>query len=354
MTTYLVKIKPLENYAFGTDVKLPYPDPNEDNRKSSYITKSNLIPEQTTILGMLRYQLLDYNHLLHSNFIYTKEEKESMDQLIGKDSFQFSKSNQKFGKIISISPVFLIKDCDSKTDIYVRNPLHNAVDEGDHHSFIRMDERMNTSFGSITLPKIDSKTFDSRNKYINISDVDDNVLVNEDDLFTRSYQIGINKNNKDENDDKGFFKQEVVRLNDKFCFGVYLELDDDGIELEKKSVCHMGQKQSMFSIEFIEDENNLLEKIVKKFKNEQQCWYYALSDIVITEEMNYSEFCMINKKSIRNLETVIDNKQLRTKRTKKQYNLIQSGSVFYLKNPFDSKKNENCIGYNQLVRIGGN
>ena len=119
---YLVKMTPIEPYAFGTDQTFQYHGV-EATGKETYFVRSNQVPEQTTILGMLRYIVLEMEGLLNSDFHYTAEEREKMNSCIGRESFRFlQKEKQDFGMIHEISPVFLM---DSKNHIYIKNPYHN-------------------------------------------------------------------------------------------------------------------------------------------------------------------------------------------------------------------------------------
>lgn len=86
---YLVKIRPLEPYAFGTDKTSAYVGA-ERTGEGTYLVRSKNVPEQTTLLGMLRYITLEAEGLLKTDYSYTPDERAKMKQCIGPDSFQFS------------------------------------------------------------------------------------------------------------------------------------------------------------------------------------------------------------------------------------------------------------------------
>ena len=105
---YLVKMTPLEPYAFGTEQGFEYPG-EEKTGKESYFVKSRFFPEQTTILGMLRYLVLQQQGLLKTDFSYDENEQKQMTECVGKESFSFSSEGvQDFGYIYGVS-CFLIK-----------------------------------------------------------------------------------------------------------------------------------------------------------------------------------------------------------------------------------------------------
>jgi CRISPR-associated protein Cmr3 len=57
MAKYLIKLYPIDRYFFGSDVTF-----GADN--SNYFVRSVYFPQQTTLLGMLRYYLLLQNNML--------------------------------------------------------------------------------------------------------------------------------------------------------------------------------------------------------------------------------------------------------------------------------------------------
>ena len=106
--TYLVKLRPLENYTLGTE--LGFTDENFHGAgRSSYIATSGEVPDQTTVLGMVRFMVLKNCGILRTDFCYSSQEKQKISELIGPESFDFTKPDQSFGVIRGISPVFIIK-----------------------------------------------------------------------------------------------------------------------------------------------------------------------------------------------------------------------------------------------------
>lgn len=121
---YKIQLTPLEPYTFGTDQGLSFAGIENSRGKESYYVLSKMVPEQTTIWGMLRYVMLQKANLVESDFGYSDDNKrKKMETLIGKNSFSFaSKTEQDFGRLIGISPIFL-KDPAEK--MYMKNPQNN-------------------------------------------------------------------------------------------------------------------------------------------------------------------------------------------------------------------------------------
>lgn len=100
MAVYKFFLRPLGPYFFGGE-RLA-----ELGNKTDYFQRSELFPQQTTLLGMLRYEILSLEGQLP-----IKDEGIS-DHLIGKSSFP----SGDYGKINALSPVFL---SNGEDDFYV-------------------------------------------------------------------------------------------------------------------------------------------------------------------------------------------------------------------------------------------
>ncbi len=99
MTKYRITLKPVTPYFFGIEKV------SELGNKKNYYLQSAFYPQQTAILGMLRYQIL-----LQHNLLPIKEHKDEAKRLIGPDSF--NPGNMDYGMIEDISPVQLCRDGD--------------------------------------------------------------------------------------------------------------------------------------------------------------------------------------------------------------------------------------------------
>lgn len=343
---YLVNITPLKAYMFGTDQKFIYPGEKLTGKESYYI-KSNEVPEQTTILGLLRFLILKQKGILRSDFQYTKEERARMAGCIGAGSFSFdAKKEQDFGCIQEISPVFLM---DTIGNYYIKNPFNNK-EETQYAPMELKEQKIETSFGKIRLPE--NEEYNAKkgiaSGYYNLG----NGKVYKK-IFSSSVLPGNRKNNKISDDDC-FFKQEMIRMKAGFSFAVFVNVTEE--VLPKKDIGYMGLGKSAFMITSkIVTDNDLAKRVEDAFAGYKGLWIYALSDLYIQGEFVYDKFCIVEKKQIRNLETRYDEKNhlRKLRRSEKQFNMVQKGSVFFKQCGLDIA-NENCqkIGYNKVVQLG--
>lgn len=342
---YLVKMKPLEPFAFGSDQSFNY-EGISGSKKSSYIIRTREFPEQTTVFGMIRYMILKERKLVKTDFQYSKEEKDKMYQSIGKESFRFLvDEKQDFGELHSISPVFLMNQ---EGQHIIRNPFHNT-DLKQYRAMKMQDEKQLTSKGYISFPQ--EKEFDAKRGhaggYLN---VDTKEIC--PPLFESLFTVGNRKNGYEETKEDGFFKRELKILDKDYCFAVYVEAE----QLPKQEICYMGQKKAAFLFTAEQSDVCLVEHVKAQFSDEGVKWYLALSDILVSGPLELDEFSIIEKKKVKNLETILDEKTQtkRFRKSNKEFSLIESGSVFYDHCNLDIK-NENCeqIGYNKIVQIGG-
>lgn len=344
---YLVKMTPLEPYSFGTDQSFKF-EGVKNLGKDTYYVRSKEIPEQTTVLGMLRYLILQNEGLLKTDFLYTAEEKVSMSRAIGPDSFSFAKTEpQDFGMLQNISPVFLV---DRENHNYVKNPFHNKSKETGYAPMEMEAEMIPTSSGVIHLLK--KKEFDAKKGYAGgYYCLYDGTIVH--DLFHSMMLTGNCKNSRNNSQEDGFFKREVISLKEGYSFAVYAEAE----RLPERAIAYMGQKKSAFLVTAQQVEDvDLMVQIQKAFSGGKGTWMYAASDLVVSCTPTYDSFCIVEQKRLQNLETVYEEKNhtKRLKKSNKQYNLICAGSVFYDHFPLElSQKNYQKIGYNYIVQIGG-
>ena len=119
--TYFVKLTPTGKFFFGGDMRFGID--GKDGEFSSYIIESSVMPQQTSLLCMMRFLLLSNN-----NGLFDSEKNcikgVSVDDLIGKSSFSVNdgKSENAFGKILSLGPCCVY----GKGKRYFRAPMDKA------------------------------------------------------------------------------------------------------------------------------------------------------------------------------------------------------------------------------------
>ena len=95
---YKINLKPLDWFFFGGEHTF------NNGENESYIARSNHMPQQTTLLGMVRYQLLKQKGLLYrGDKDCDLKKKTNIDTIIGTSSFDIeADKSQSFGAIKSL------------------------------------------------------------------------------------------------------------------------------------------------------------------------------------------------------------------------------------------------------------
>lgn len=357
MSTYLIKLRPLDKFFFGQ--KKTFGDDNAD-----YFVYSSHFPQQTALLGLLRYQLLQIagEDVFKDNKI---QDKNKAGELIGEQSFSpFVEEKLQFGVIQSLSPVFIIdkkKNNEGKEEYFLPvgrrfqkkeeeapyNLLHLSCEAGCPPIFEAYDPKK--ELASCWLSPNGS------------------TLLNEEDFFIKDERIGIRKDYKGTTNDDAFFrqryyhfknfkelksektnecKQSPVREHD-FCFAVLLETEGEieYTELDKRIV-YLGGERQPFLMEVSEKTEDLQLNIKGSALTSDEKHYTVvlLSDAKI--EPNHLEgvkFASTEVKDFACLLTHVGTRKFYNKKKKReeqylekdetalshQHELYARGSVFY-------------------------
>lgn len=361
MTTYLVTFTPLEPYAFGLERIFSFIDGTAQKEYHPYFVKTSPIPEQTALLGTLRYLLLEENKLLKRDFDYAGLAQE---QCIGRKSFQFdSSTSQSFGLIKNISPLFLLK---SDNEVIIPNPMNNIGGKG-LFSPMRLETRkFPSSMGEISFPckkKDGTDELQYNPKDGHASGYYNITAGKVESPFQTTVLVGNRKNKPaGASDEDAFFKREVHCLLEGMQFAIYVTVNDSEdygfLDPDKTYLAKMGQKKSLFKVCIKEEENKLEEQVREHLEAQTphgMTWYYALSDCRFSSPISYPGFAITEKKSLRNLQTIYKKQSNVTENITKsqQFNLFQRGSVFYEKISGHLNTNDQVAGFNHIIDIIG-
>ena len=361
MTTYLVTFTPLEPYAFGLERNFSFIDGTAQKEYHPYFVKTSPIPEQTALLGTLRYLLLEENKLLKRDFDYAGLAQE---QCIGRKSFQFdSSTSQSFGLIKNISPLFLLK---SDNEVIIPNPMNNIGGKG-LFSPMRLETRkFPSSMGEISFPckkKDGTDELQYNPKDGHASGYYNITAGKVESPFQTTVLVGNRKNKSvGASDEDAFFKREVHCLLEGMQFAIYVTVNDSEdygfLDPDKTYLAKMGQKKSLFKVCIKEEENKLEEQVREHLEAQTphgMTWYYALSDCRFSSPISYPGFAITEKKSLRNLQTIYKKQSNVTENITKsqQFNLFQRGSVFYEKISGHLNTNDQVAGFNHIIDIIG-
>lgn len=336
MSTYLVRLTPQEPYFFGNEKCLAFDDGNPRGQMSNrYYIKSERIPLQTTLLGVMRYVFLPEKK-------YNSAVKEVY---IGKESFKIESDAQDFGVIQGISPLFLLKG----NERLVVTPFDHIKKQNDY-KLLKYTPFSNYK-DVITADKEKWYTPDFNVKegltdsYVYVDDGENfGKIVDSDDIFSYTTRVMINKSK----DKKAFFKKDYVSLKKEYAFGFYLELSDNTMIDKNQIFVYLGQGKSIFSLQFEKTVNDIENKIRNLIsKNTAYCFGDTLTDNNIYDS---TKFAVVDFRDYRAYETLSDGK---VKKGSKLYKLIKAGSVFISDNvSYIDCSNKNCenIGFNIIVK----
>ena len=358
MSKYLVTLTPTGKFFFGGDMRFSINGEKEEF--SSYILESLKMPQQTSLLGMMRFLLLSNSNLFDIAGNVITGGDEDVEELIGAGSFAITndgKSNT-FGKIKSLGPCFVYnKDAEAR---YFRA----AADS--HFATIDWKNATTATINGkeVTMPLLTLKDKNGNENPYTSKEYTENYFstpfsqncepVKEDELFIKDRRIGIDKDYEGKSKTNALYKQICYRLKEGFCFALEVEVDDD-VKLEAyKELVSLGADSSKFIFEA---------KIVTPQEVPQKgTTVVLLSDAYIPEEAEY-KFSINKMRTFRFLHTAnskdasyyrINGKTTAT--TSKRYELYEAGSVFYFEDEtarkefckiLESREDFNQIGYNK-------
>lgn len=358
MSKYLVTLTPTGKFFFGGDMRFGINGEKEEF--SSYIIESLKMPQQTSLLGMMRFLLLSNSSLFDIAGNVITGGDEDVEELIGAGSFAVTtdgKSNT-FGKIKSLGPCFVYnKDAKAR---YFRA----AADS--HFATIDWKNATTATINGkeVTMPILTLKDKNGNENPYTSKEYTENYfstpfsqnceLVKKDELFIKDRRIGIDKDYGGKSKTNALYKQISYRLKDGFCFAFETEVDDEVKLEEYKELVSLGADSSIFIFEAT--------VVTPPDVPLNGTTVVLLSDAYIPEEAEY-KFSINKMRTFRFLHTAnskdasyyrINGKTTAT--TSKRYELYEAGSVFYFEDEkakkefckiLESREDFNLIGYNK-------
>ncbi len=335
---YLVKMTPLNTYFFGGEKTFSTPD-----GETNYFARSNQWPQQTTVLGLLRY-LIGRN--VTPEFDPVK---------IGKHSFIANAKDNEFGIITNLSPVFMV---DSKGNYLLEagtdHQTNKKTKKTERFELKKTDQTGLANFGVYgsgykgEAEDAPNLTFDYK-EYLTPAlrnhHVPDAELIAPSDLFTEQTQVGNKKNYEGGTDNEAFFKQVFYRLSKGYAFAVVLETNEVlpfSLEIDT-----MGADQSLFRIEAkkIDEPDTVFDEI--EMENQSMT---GIQRIVLLSDA-YLEFSVLEKCKFAVCDTTdfrnIVTHAVKTDKSEKTENYHQISLVG--KNPSNSAYKSN-VKFNLLRR----
>lgn len=372
MSKYLVKLTPLGKFFFGGDMtfKSNREEEKDDERYSSYIIHSFTMPQQTSLLGMLRFLLLSNDDgVFDSKENHIKEGdnvKSKVESLIGKWSFSVPEKHTEndFGQIVKLGPCFLYEKKNQKA--YFKAGMDKELQ-------LDFDKARKAyiNYVEVEIPEISVKErIGEEGKEPRYSGkdyletfyalADGSCAIKESELFKKDIRIGIDKDYEGKVKNAAFYKQISYRLKEGFCFALEVKMKD-GTELMNYngSLVKLGADASCFMLEI---EKQHTELVYPKNEDEQHR-VVLVSDSYLSEEIKDKKirYAITQIRPFRFLSTSNKtnakdyNVRFRTFRSKKRYDLYQAGSVFYFKDKNDRDAFCKFLdGFQDFTQIGYN
>lgn len=316
-------------FFFGGDQRFQIGD-TKDESFDSYIIQSRKFPQQTSLLGMLRFLILLNSDAFDKDSQKIKEAAQTQAiELIGKESFKNGGEN-KFGKIKTIGPCGL---CKGQGDILYPVQMFRT-DNG--------------------LEEIDEKcTKYSAKKGIAIT----YGGVEEDDVFKEDKRMGINRDiATGKTEDSDLYKQIFYRLADGYSFAFEAEVDDVDLKKYDKQLVTVGGDSSQFIIGI--NPINDFQNVKTEGKGNSLT---LLSDAYIPKNVKGNCFAVSDIVSFKCMQTKVESHEGSYNRLKKNWGysdklyLYKAGSVFFFENEDQLKIVKNEIdSHEDFIKIGYN
>ncbi|MBO5613933.1 MAG: hypothetical protein J5905_05445 [Prevotella sp.] len=355
MSKYQITLTPVDKFFFGGDMTFQVGNNEKLNSQfKSYIIESLMFPQQTSLLGMLRFLILrNAGRDVFNNDKIVNQTK--ANALIGERSFMVGAEND-FKTIKKLSHVRIRRTDDKKTSDLEFAPLYKELTFN------------NATYGTynlndITIPKLDD--YEAK-KGLEVMLTDGEKKYKLEDIFVKDRRVGINRDiDTGIVNDSALFKQVSYRFNNKdakHCFAFDAEIDESvPFESYNGQVVSVGADNSQFVIGITKDVKKTIG--FAPYKN-AVCLLSPTS--LRRDEAKKAIFAITRLMSFRFLTDRKDNRA-DDKRTyhilnsklerSKRYELYAPGSVFYFDD--DSKKQEfikiieskeefRQIGYNEF------
>jgi CRISPR-associated protein Cmr3 len=336
--TYFVEIKPTGYFFFGNEQSFNTKEIDKYEKEvNNYFAKSNLYPQQTAILGLIRHSLLAFYNSLDNGV-------DQKSKIIGIKNFDGIHDNT-FGYINSISPLVICKEVNKKIQILTPAPFTQQEKNTITAKFNNTASYINkSSDNTIELEKFDYKDFATD---VNWQDEDGEIVK---DIYEKALtKVGIDKKKKEE----AFFKQELHKLKKDFSFGVWVTFNEE-IKETPNFLIPFGGDQSIFKILFHSEIENIFNVIQTDTKH-----ILLLSDAYIDEAIFEDiDFAINTYTNFRYIHSKDKNFYMLSGNDKSDKSiLMQRGSVLYCKDAskvaakLRSNKAFRNIGYNYFKFI---
>lgn len=339
MSKYKITLTPTGTFFFGGDMRFEVKTKEDDKEGqkaneqfASYIIESRKFPQQTSLLGMLRFLILSNSEAFDKSS-QTIKNRNDAKRLIGPASFSNSGEENNYGVIKKIGPCGLCKDNGDILYPVQMFKTDNGLAEIDKEcSTYSSKKGIAITFGGIV----------------------------ETNIFIKDKRMGINRNiTTGKTEDADLYKQIFYRLTDGYSFAFEVDVSDD-IKLNEKKyakqLISLGGDNSQFVIEI-----KPIDDFQTETKNKKGTILTLLSDAYIPKNVKDNCFAVSAIVPFKCMQTRVESQEGSYNRLKKNWDysdklyLYKAGSVFFFENEdqyklfkeeIDSHTDFRQIGYN--------
>lgn len=207
---YHFRLVPLGKFFFGNERTFG------QGAETNYLVRSNAFPQQTTLLGMLRYELLK----LENKLPLSASNQEEIINLIGEGSFNHTKT-RAFGNVLRLSPVML-NNGQNDWQIAARN-LEYPIGQFGTEKALLFSWNAGKLEGYARKQPVGS-IFDHKKYYqTQLITLNGSQQKPQSEVLIEDSQIGITKPDRGQTEEKGFYKQYFYRMKKGWAFSFFAE-----------------------------------------------------------------------------------------------------------------------------------
>lgn len=371
MGKFTIALTPIDKFFFGSDMTFGAEgrdDLNEDFK--SYIITSRMFPQQTSLLGMLRFLILSNDSRCFSRGRIT--DKDAASELIGANSFSVNATADKNGKANSFGIIKSISACriqavsrkngiDNVEDLFFEPLYRNAAPVWDKANPAKINQI------EVTIPELAYSAKEGGIACVLSNGVEKYYLEKEGDetkyIFLEDRRVGINRDiNSGSTLNSSLFKQISYRFNNSdnqsFRFAFDAVVDNESLDSYSGQMVSVGADGSWFVLDIQKAEAETSSDCNKK----ERMLTLQSPAFIPRLAMCHVKFAITSLLPFRFMQSNVMNTQeyritdRSYKRSEKKYLLYDSGSVFYFDEADDKNKFEKYlkaqedfrqIGYNE-------
>lgn len=328
MSKYKITLTPTGRFFFGGDQRFQIGD-TKDESFDSYIIQSRKFPQQTSLLGMLRFLILSNSEAFDKR-AQTIKDRSGAEKLIGPVSFSITGKENNYGVIQKIGSCGLCKDNGEILYPIQKFIIVNGLAEIDKEcSNYSPKKGIAITFGG----------------------------VEESNIFKEDKRMGINRDiTTGKTEDADLYKQIFYRLVDGYSFAFEAEVDDVDLKKYDKQLVTVGGDSSQFIIGI--NPINDFQNVKTEGKGNSLT---LLSDAYIPNSVKGNCFAVSDIVPFKCMQTKVESHEGSYNRLKKNWDysdklyLYKAGSVFFFENEDQLKIVKNEIdSHEDFIKIGYN